>query len=146
MIATTLSTFLSHHTIAIQITLVIINVTTNQIYLISMVEKEKDQAKPYPAHHIVPTSGKWAIKRDGLAEAIEVFSTKGDAVKFAREISRKQGVEIVIHGRDGRIMSTNIYGQIAHETRTESGFGCARGLIIISPDFDEPLEEFGEYI
>lgn len=113
-----------------------------------MAEKEKAHAKPYQAHHVVPKpSGGWAIKRDGAAKAIKVFSTKGDAVKFAREISRKQGVEIVIHGRDGRIMSTHTYGQVAQsETRPESGFGCARGLIIISPNFDEPLEDFGEYI
>lgn len=113
-----------------------------------MAEKERAQAKPYPAHHVVPKpSGEWAIKRDGAAKAIKVFSTKGDAVEFAREISRKQGVEIVIHGRDGRIMSTHTYGQVAQsETRPESGFGCARELIIMSPNFDEPLEEFGKYI
>lgn len=113
-----------------------------------MAEKEKAQAKTYPAHHIVPKPpGEWAIKREGAESAIKVFSTKGDAVEFAREISRKQGVEIVIHGHDGRIMSTHTYGQVAQsETRPESGFGCARGLIIVPPNFDEPLEEFGEYI
>jgi len=25
-------------------------------------------------------------------------------------------------------------------------FGCAKGLIYISPDFDEPLEDFKEYM
>lgn len=46
-------------------------------------------------------------KEGGTAKATKVFSTKGDAVEFAREISHKQGVEIVIHGHDVRIMSTH---------------------------------------
>ncbi len=28
----------------------------------------------------------------------------------------------------------------------EPVFGCAKGLIYTSPDFDEPLEEFAEYM
>lgn len=28
----------------------------------------------------------------------------------------------------------------------QGGFGCARGLIIIPSDFDEPIEDFSEYI
>ncbi len=28
----------------------------------------------------------------------------------------------------------------------ERGFGCAKGLFIMSPDFDEPLEDFKEYM
>jgi plasmid stability protein len=30
--------------------------------------------------------------------------------------------------------------------RDEGGFGCARNLIVIPSDFDEPLEEFSEYV
>jgi hypothetical protein len=110
--------------------------------------KKKRTHPHHQVHHVVPKpSGGWAIKRDGATKAIKVFSTKGDAVEFAREISRKQGAEIVIHGRDGRIMSTQAYGETGQsEARPESGFGCARGLIITPPNFDEPLEEFNEYI
>ena len=113
-----------------------------------MAKKEKAQPKPYQAHHVVPKpSGEWAVKRDGAAKAIKFFSTQGEAIKFAREISRKKGLKIVIHGRDGKIVSTYTYGQVAqNEARPESGFGCARGLIILPPNFDEPLEEFSEYI
>ena len=113
-----------------------------------MTKKEKAQDKPYRVHHVVPRpSGGWAVKRDGAAKAIKVFSTKGDAVEFAREISRKQSAEIVIHGRDGSIAATHAFEQVAEsKTRPESGFGCARGLIITPPNFDEPLEEFSEYI
>lgn len=113
-----------------------------------MVKKERPLAKSHRVHHVIPrTSGEWAIKQDGATRAIKVFSKKGDAVEFAREISRKQGAELVIHGRDGRIMSTHTYGEVVQgEARPESGFGCASGLIIMSPNFDEPLEEFNRYI
>ena len=29
---------------------------------------------------------------------------------------------------------------------TERKFGCARGLIEMSPDFDEPLDDFKDYM
>lgn len=113
-----------------------------------MKEKEEAQRKTYQTHHVIPKpSGEWAIKRGGVVEAIKVFATKRDAVEFAREISRKQGVEIVIHGRDGRLISTHIYSQLKQDEKNpESGFGCARELIFMSPDFDERLEEFNDYI
>jgi formylmethanofuran dehydrogenase subunit C len=125
-----------------------IDITTSQICLISMAKEEKAQAKSYRVHHVVPKlDGGWAVKMDGTAEAIKVFSTKGDAVEFAREISHKQSAGIVIHGHDGSIVSTHSAEQVVEgEARPESGFGCARGLIVVPPNFDEPLEEFSEYI
>jgi hypothetical protein len=111
--------------------------------------KPKDtEAKSLRVHHVVPkTSGGWAIKKDGLAKTIKVFAKKTDAVKFAREISRQQGSNLVIHGRDGKIVSVKKHGKaVQPKQRPESGFGCAKGLIIILPEFDEPLEEFNEYV
>ena len=111
--------------------------------------KPKDTASSsLRVHHVVPkSSGGWSIKRDDLAKTIKVFAKKTDAVKFAREMSRKQGSNLVIHGRDGKIVSVKKHGKTGqHEQRPESGFGCAKGLIILLPDFDELLEEFNEYV
>jgi len=107
-----------------------------------------EQTDPHRVHHVVPRpSGGWAIKRAGTAEAIKLFSTRGDAIEFVHQISHEQGAKVVIHGQDGQIMSTHTYGDIEHcEDRPESGFGCARGLIVMSPDFDDPLEELSGYI
>lgn len=94
--------------------------------------KPKDtEAKSLRVHHVVPkSSGGWAIKRHGASKTIKVFAKKTDAVKFASEISRKQGSNLVIHGRDGQVVSIQKHGEIAqHEQRPESGFGCAKGLI-----------------
>ena len=35
-------------------------------------------------------------------------------------------------------------GETAESAKLK-GFGCLRGLIWMAPDFDEPLEDFGEY-
>jgi hypothetical protein len=33
-----------------------------------------------------------------------------------------------------------------NESKKEPKFGCAKGKIFVSPDFDEPLEDFKEYM
>ena len=53
--------------------------------------------------HVVPHDGKWAVKGDGNRRATKVTNTKGEALKAARAIARRQGADVVIHGRDGSI-------------------------------------------
>ncbi len=52
-----------------------------------------------------------------------------------------QGQEIIIIGEDG-----SAFKLVALSRKPKPVFGSARGLIQISPDFDEPLEEFAEYM
>jgi hypothetical protein len=58
--------------------------------------------------HVVPQSGKWAIKGEGSKRASKVVSTQKEAIDVARQIARNQGVDVVIHGGDGKI--TDSYG------------------------------------
>jgi len=60
--------------------------------------------------HVVPQSGKWAVKADGSQRASKVVSTQAEAVEVARRIARNQGSDVVIHGRDGRIRDKDSYG------------------------------------
>jgi uncharacterized protein YdaT len=63
------------------------------------------------AHHVVPRSeGGWDIKRGGAKRASDHFSSKTDAIEKAREISRDQNTELIIHNRDGRISKTDSHG------------------------------------
>jgi hypothetical protein len=41
-------------------------------------------------------------------------------------------------------VESNASGKI--QENPESGFGCMKGMFKMAPDFDEPLEEFKEYI
>lgn len=59
---------------------------------------------------VLPHGGKWAVKGDGNRRATRVTDTKTEAVKIAREIARRQGSDVVIHGRDGTIQDRDSYG------------------------------------
>lgn len=100
-------------------------------------------------HHVLPaTTGGWVVRKTGAGAASRHFRTKREAVQYGRRISREQGTGFIIHGRDGQVLSTRQSGSSAGKQegdRPESGFGCARGLIVFGPDFDEPLEDFNDY-
>lgn len=62
-------------------------------------------------HHVIPNSkGGWNIKRGGANRASDHFSRKTDAINRAREISRQQKTELVIHNRDGKISRSDSHG------------------------------------
>ena len=62
-------------------------------------------------HHVVPNhNGGWNIKRSGAQRASGHFDKKQEAIDSAREISRNQGTELVIHNRDGQIAQKDSHG------------------------------------
>lgn len=76
------------------------------------------KAKP-PQHHVVPNpNGGWDIKRDGAERASGHHELKKDAVSAAREISRNQGTELVIHNKDMKIGQKDSHG---HDPRNIPG-------------------------
>jgi hypothetical protein len=56
-------------------------------------------------HHVVPNpyKGGWDIRKSNAERSSGHFDRKEDAVDHAREISRNQGSELIVHNRDGRI-------------------------------------------
>jgi len=63
------------------------------------------------SHHIVPNpDGGWDVKRSGGQRSSGHWDTKAEAVNAGRQISRNQGTELVIHGKDGRIQSSDSHG------------------------------------
>lgn len=63
------------------------------------------------SHHVVPNpQGGWDIKRSGAERASGHFDTKQGALDRAREISRNQSSELVIHNRDGKISGSDSHG------------------------------------
>ncbi|MCC7357581.1 DUF2188 domain-containing protein [Candidatus Uhrbacteria bacterium] len=60
--------------------------------------------------HVVPHDGEWAVRREGAERVTSVHSTQAEAEAAAREIARNQGVELFIHGRDGRIRDRDSFG------------------------------------
>jgi len=61
--------------------------------------------------HVVPNpQGGWDIKQSGGKRSSGHFDTKQDAVNRAREISKNQSSELVVHNRDGKIASKDSHG------------------------------------
>lgn len=61
--------------------------------------------------HVVPnSSGGWDIKQSGGKRSSGHFDRKQDAVDRARDISRNQKTELVIHNKNGRISQKDSHG------------------------------------
>lgn len=62
-------------------------------------------------HHVVTNpKGGWSVKKGGSSRASKSFETKSDATKYAREISKNQKTELVIHKKDGKIQRSDSHG------------------------------------
>ncbi len=60
--------------------------------------------------HGVPHTEGWANKKGGAARASSVHSPKREAEAAAREQSKREGSELVVHGKDGQIQRKDSHG------------------------------------
>ena len=61
--------------------------------------------------HVEPSSGSWVVRRESGCGAYRTYATKDEAIKSGLEIARKEGVDYVIHGRDGRIRERDSFSK-----------------------------------
>lgn len=54
--------------------------------------------------------GKWKVKREGASRASRVKGRKTDAARIARRMAKREGVEVIIQGQDGKIQQKDSYG------------------------------------
>ncbi|CAM3103148.1 DUF2188 domain-containing protein [Cupriavidus taiwanensis] len=60
--------------------------------------------------HVVPHKDGWATRREGATRVGVVAPTKADALSIGRDQARRDKVELVVHGRNGRIQDSDSYG------------------------------------
>ena len=61
--------------------------------------------------HVTPhPDGGWQVKGEGNSRATVRTTTQKAAIDIAREISRNQGVELVIHRPNGQIRDKDSHG------------------------------------
>ena len=61
--------------------------------------------------HVVPSKNNgWIVKGEGNTKATKRFDTKKPAIDYARNISKNQKSELVIHNKDGRIAQKDSHG------------------------------------
>ena len=62
-------------------------------------------------HHVVHNpNGGWDVKRGGAERSSGHFETKKEAVNAGRIISQNQKTEFLIHGKNGKIQSSDSHG------------------------------------
>ena len=61
--------------------------------------------------HVVPKDGGWAVRGEGNSRFTSSHATQKAAIGAARDRARKQGAELIVHGRDGKIRQRNMYGK-----------------------------------
>jgi Uncharacterized protein conserved in bacteria (DUF2188) len=55
--------------------------------------------------------GGWQTKKEGNERASGRFDIKQDAVDAAIQQAKREGTEVVVQGRDGKIQSKDSYGK-----------------------------------
>lgn len=63
-----------------------------------------------PNIHVVPHQKGWAIRREHSERVTAVVSTQREAEERARDMARRDQVELLIHGRNGKIRERDSYG------------------------------------
>jgi len=61
--------------------------------------------------HVVPYGGHWAVRKEGNTRITSVYKTKRDAISAARKFASSGASELVIHGRNGKVLEKDTYGQ-----------------------------------
>lgn len=59
---------------------------------------------------VVKHGDKWAVKGEGNQKATNVTNTQNEAKEFAKGIAKNQGSELIVQGKDGKIVSKDSYG------------------------------------
>ncbi len=60
--------------------------------------------------HVTPHEDGWQVKREGAERASSVHRTQEEARNAAIPAAKRDGVEVVIHDRQGRIRDSDSYG------------------------------------
>ncbi|RPI16330.1 MAG: DUF2188 domain-containing protein [Ignavibacteriae bacterium] len=61
--------------------------------------------------HIVPLGNGWGVKSEGSSKFTIITSTKNQAISAGKLLAKSQKSELVIHGKDGKIMDKDSYSK-----------------------------------
>ena len=60
--------------------------------------------------HVVPHGKEWATRRAGSERVSSTHGTQRDAINQGKKTAQQDKVELVIHGRNGKIRDKDSYG------------------------------------
>ncbi len=74
------------------------------------------------SQHVIPNlNGGWSVKSQGASRATKTFDSQDDAVTWAKLKSKKEGLDLVVHSRDGTVRSIHSYGKDASSHQEQNG-------------------------
>jgi hypothetical protein len=84
--------------------------------------------------HVTPREDWWAVVREGNNKVSAVHPTRHQAEEHSRSLARQSRTDFVLHGRDGRILEHDFYGE-PHGGEDEGVHGAQKGQITVTrPD------------
>lgn len=60
--------------------------------------------------HIVQREDSWAVRREHAERDSSHHDTQAEAIEAGRQTAIRENVEVLIHGRNGKIRERNSYG------------------------------------
>lgn len=60
--------------------------------------------------HIVPKDGNWAVRKENSKRVLRVTETQKEAIELGRSHAEKEGSELLIHGKNGKIREKRSFG------------------------------------
>ena len=83
------------------------NISSSRVWLIKTITQTKCMTRNL---HVVQNRNGWAVKAEKIAQPLSKHYTQANAIAKATELARANNVELLIHGRDGRIRERNSFG------------------------------------
>jgi hypothetical protein len=65
-------------------------------------------SKKHDVHVVRDQNNNWRVKQDG--DRLSTHQTQSNAIARGKAEARRDGVDLVVHGRDGKIRSKDSYG------------------------------------
>lgn len=62
-------------------------------------------------YHVVPHPEGWAVKKENAERASSVHDTKAEAMEEGKRLAKQEKVELVQHGKDGKVQDSDSYGK-----------------------------------
>jgi hypothetical protein len=60
-------------------------------------------------HVITNIGGGWSVHLSGASRASRIFDTQADAVRYARDLARRERTDLYVHRRDGTVRHKDSY-------------------------------------
>ena len=67
--------------------------------------------------YVLRSDNGWRVETEGSARRRCTHQTQAEARQAARELARRDKVQLLVHGRNGRIRERNTYGNDPRRTK-----------------------------